>query len=71
VLGCLLVAHRDVVCWRGWVVSLLSPLLVSFLTFLKHLELVELADRLRIESDGALVVFVVVLYQVLDQLAGV
>jgi hypothetical protein len=72
VLGCLLVAHRDVIGWKGWPsVSRLFPWLHSFLTLLKHLELVQLADRLRVESDGALVVFVVVLDQILHQLAGV
>lgn len=49
----------------------MSPLLDSFLTFLEHLQFVHLADRLRVESDGALVVFVVVLHQILHQLAGV
>jgi len=43
----------------------------ALLTLLKHLELVQLADRLRVESDSALVVLVTVLHQILHQLSGV
>jgi hypothetical protein len=72
VLGCLLIAHRDVVGWKSWLsVSRMSRWLHSFLTLLKHLELVQLADRLRVESDSALVVLVTVLHQILHQLSGV
>ena len=49
----------------------MSRWLDSFLTLLKHLELFQLADRLRVERNGALVVFVVVLDQILHQLASV
>jgi hypothetical protein len=72
VLGCLLIAHRDGVGWKDTLsVSRVSDRLDLFLTLLKHLELVELADRLRVESNGTLVVFVVVLDQILHQLASV
>jgi hypothetical protein len=72
VLECLLIAHRDVVGWKDTLsVSRVSDRLYLFLTLLKHLELVELADRLRVESNGTLVVFVVVLDQILHQLASV